>query len=367
MSDIAASLHRLSTHLAKIEIPRDSAAQMRLAAELAPALTEIRRHAAGLGHAERAELGHRIAGSAKGKQARIAHALAALATHPAYLVIPPYLLLIYLMLWVLDIAVVEQYVNDGVTYDLPNPDPSFWYQRTDTAGTHVFNQNDIYLTETIPQADQTAYWNCEVYNATFPRTDPSCVIANLFPVDPPNDPNFDYDLFLNIPFAPQNGLQFSANVQVGNLVGGSRGWGFWNTSVLPPVMQVAWFIQFNGQASGGVQPLYPNGFYAITQNGVPGLDTGPDVFKLPDLDEDAHDYQITISGDSVQYWIDGVLMHTAAAPSVPTAPMAIHIWVDNAVFGYSATSGIVHILQDTTGPRSNIVSSMQVSSPPPAG
>jgi hypothetical protein len=269
------------------------------------------------------------------------------------------LLMFYLQLWGLDIEIAERYAADPPRFDLTDPLPDFWYQRIDTAGSHAFFQDGVYLTNTIPAASSTNYYNAEIYNSPHSRQQPRCILANLFPVDSPDDlPNFLTDLFLNNPFTPAGGLELDARVQAANLVGGSRGWGFWNTSVLPLTMQVAWFIQFNGTGSGGVTPFYDDGFYAITQNGLNITTT-----KIADLDEGPHDYRITLADGLVYYFVDGNLVASASGPSVPTAPMTIHYWVDNALFGWDPTShAIVHIMQETSAPRSNIMERFRVRS-----
>ena len=273
------------------------------------------------------------------------------------------LLVLYLQLWVMDIAAAERFSADPPRFDVADPPADFWYPRVDTAGTHAFFENGLYLTNAIPPASKANYYNAEIYGSTQTKQQPRNILANLFPVDNPKDlPNLLADLFLNNPFTPAGGLEMTARIRIETLKGGSRGWGFWNTSVLPPTMQVAWFIHFNGKETGGVPPFYDDGFYAITQNGLSGYA----MTKLPDLDEDWHDYRIWIGGGQCHYFIDGDLVATVdKADAIPVAPMTFHNWVDNALFGLDKTTGeIVHIMQQTDAPRVNLTEHMRIRSLP---
>jgi hypothetical protein len=341
MADVTASQHNFSRYLAA---PADSARQARLATLLAPLVAELRQM-----------------GGDAGKPEKMAAAMAALRGGLGEEDVGLELLTLYLQLWIMDIEAAERYTAARVRFDVSDPPADFWYQRIDTRGSHDFFQDGIYLTNTIPAAS-VDYYNSEIYNGTQTKQQPRNVIANLFSVDSATDPiNSFYDLFLNAPFVPCHGLEMSTRLRVDNLPGGSRGWGFWNTSVLPPLMQVAWFIQFNGEGSGGVKPFYDNGFYAITQNGL-----GYSAVKLCDLDEAWHDYRIWIGDGAVHYFIDGACVASVTdRNTIPSSPMAFHNWVDNSLFGWdSAEKVIKHIPQTTYGPRSNFMQSVRIRSLP---
>lgn len=342
MTDATAQMQNFSRHFGG---PGDAARLSRSASLLAPAIAALREAKAG------------------GDAGKAAAALAALRAGLGEEDIDWALLTLYLQLWLMDIEVAELYTAARVRFDVGDPPADFWYQRIDKSGSHDFFQDGIYLTETIPAVSDGLYHNSEIYNSTQTKQQPRSVIANLFSVDDPADiSNLLYDLFLNTPFVPRHGLEMTARVRIDNVSGGSRGWGFWNTSVLPPLMQVAWFIQFNGQGSSGVTPFYDNGFYAITQNGLAGYS----AIKLCDLDEDWHDYRIWIGDGAVHYYIDGACVASVTDPlAIPSTPMALHYWVDNSLFGWdAATKEIVHLPQTTYGPRSNIMKTLRIRNLP---
>jgi hypothetical protein len=338
-----------------------------LIATAKPAFAGVRQAVTKLSEAERASLYGELRTMAdRNGQSRQVAALTArivgLLSHPGLGNATDDAILLYLLLWLLDQLVIADFTAMKQPFNFTNPTVDYWYQRTDTAGTHQFNTDGCYLINTIPQIPGPAadYYNAEIYNSTQTDIQPKNVIVNLFPVDDPKtDPaHFWYDLFLNIPYAPSTGLRFEASVKAENLKGGSRGWGFWNTDVFPLSMQIAWFVQFDSNPQAG---FYKNGFYAVTQNGITGLKS-PVSYQLKDLDEDWHDYRIDVTSTAVEYFVDGQSVYTETDPDViPTAPMAFHNWVDNAVFGMENNT-IIHILQTTTAPRVNRMKNLQLSS-----
>jgi hypothetical protein len=347
---------------------RAPAALPALVATLTPGVAGLKQRLAALDDGAKrsliADVGARARAEGIAASRPVVMAVAAALVSPRLRDAPADLIALYLLLWLLDQAIIAQYSAEHLPFDLKDPPADYWYARTDTAGTHQFFTGGNYLIETIPAISDEQYYNAEIYNSTQTEQQPKNVIVNLFPVDDPKDlPHFLYDLFLNVPYVPANGLAFSARVKAGNLNGGSRGWGFWNTDALPLSMQVAWFIQFQGEAKHGVQPIYPNGFYAITQNGLSGPE--PSCIKLADLDEEWHDYRIEITAQAVEYFIDGSsVAKVPDAKYIPSAPMAFHYWVDNAMFGFNDQGLLLHILQTTTAPRSNTIKDLRIRSLP---
>ncbi|WP_370154332.1 hypothetical protein [Ferrovibrio sp.] len=343
-----------------------------LVAAAAPSFAGIRQAVAKLPAAERAGLYDELnALTARNGPARrnasLAARVAGLVLHPKLGSATDDAILLYLLFWLLDQLVIADFVAMKQPFDLRNPSPDYWYQRTDTAGSHAFNTADgCYLVNSIPAIPKPSsgqalqYFNAEIYNSTQTSVQPRNVIVNLFPVDDPKtDPaHFWYDLFLNVPYSPATGLRFEAEVKASNPDGGSRGWGFWNTDVFPLSMQIAWFIQLQGQSGPGEKPLYPNGFYATVQNGL----TVRSV-PLAGVDIQAwHHYRIDVTAAAVEFFIDGQSVFAISDPAaIPSAPMAFHDWVDNAVFGFEG-GVITHILQTTTLPRSNAMKNLRLSS-----
>lgn len=277
----------------------------------------------------------------------------------------------YLQLLLVDTRLNQDYMARSPAFDLHDPLPEYWYQRCDPsdlppsapAPTHQWFTGDAYFINTIPPTDGTQYYNAEVYNATHTAIGPSNVIANPLPVDSPDDVrNSSYDMLVNLPYVARSGLEFSAEIRARGLAGGSRGWGFWNTDVFPLAMQIAWFVHYapgSKKGGGGITPIPAKpGLYACSQNGLEGVD----YFWLGDLDEHWHAYRIRTTAEGVYFFIDGKLVHTASADAVPSQPMAFHNWVDNALFGIDPKTGVTHILQKSSQPRSNAMRNCRIRS-----
>jgi hypothetical protein len=268
------------------------------------------------------------------------------------------LLILYILLLAYDLHKDTVYTLEKADIDVIDPPKDYWFQRVDGKGSHRFFDDGIYLVNSIPPAGTSTYFNSEIYNSPYTSLRPKNVVINTGLVDDPlTEPAlFLYDLFLNKPYVAKNGTIFSSRVKATNLEGGSRGWGFWNTSSSLG-MQIAWFIQFNGfQADGAPYPL--NGFWAQTQNGL-----AISMVPLPALDEGWHDYRIEMSAESVEYFVDNRSVAKVTDDSIPTSPMAFHNWVDNAVFEV-ANFSVEHVMQQTTEPRTNTTEIMRIYSGP---
>lgn len=268
------------------------------------------------------------------------------------------LLILYLLIVAYDIHKETVYELGKEAIDVFDPPADYWFQRVDTAGNHCFFDEGLYLVNSIPPANTSSYFNSEIYNSPYTSIRPKNVIINTGLVDDPKtEPAlFLYDLFLNLPYVAKNGTIFSARVKAQNLQGGSRGWGFWNTS-MGLNSQIAWFIQFNGFEPDG-KPYPLNGFWAQTQNGLQ-----ISMFPLPPLDEGWHDYRIEMTSESVNYYIDNRFLAQVTGGAIPSSPMAFHNWVDNAVFDIGK-GGVEHVMQPTTEPRFNYTEFMRVYSGP---
>ncbi len=115
------------------------------------------------------------------------------------------------------------------------------------------------------------------------------------------------------------------NIKAEGQGGGSRGWGFWNTSLDPFFGQFAWFMEITSQ-----DPRLKSTVWMMTVKGSAGKGGG---FCLTPLDPKYsvyawHQYAIVWSPASVEYFVDGriVARHTTY---VPDLGMAFHNWVDN--------------------------------------
>ncbi len=265
--------------------------------------------------------------------------------------------------------------NERNDITMVDPKQEFWFQRVDGIGSKLLFSNDgLYLVNFIPIiASSTTHYDAEIYNSPYTVLHPKNVIINTFPVDPPlkEQNKFVYDFFLNVPYAPSNGIVFSATIKAENLNGGSRGWGFWNTSLGVGTLlgygmslaslglgdNFAWFIQCEGYKPNG-DPYPWNGFWAQTRNASGKVWPPCSCIRLPDLDEEWHDYRIEINKDSVEYFIDEKSVAKVTNPEcLPNTPLAFHNWVDNALYlgdpPYIA-------LQTSTAPRINRTQSMTI-------
>jgi hypothetical protein len=163
-------------------------------------------------------------------------------------------------------------------------------------------------------------------------------------------PEIGRDTLLNIPY---KFATMKTRVRATNLKSGSRGWGFWNTMGLNNFLTVAWFIQIEGMVPASLLPPtdpptdpdklvpYPGGFYCQTTTRSSDKKELPkySFFKLPDLDEEWHDYEVEWTSQSVRFVRDGKLVHEETKV-VPQDYMAFHAWVDNVVFVYDEQSGV---------------------------
>ena len=342
----------------------DTANLLEIKAALTPKLAALKRQTEALTDAEKSALFARVRESAGkplsvGKIGESALATASFLSRlkgegsPIAAIIED----LFIDAYALNPGIVASYVAQNLPFSLKNPPRDYWYSRVDTAGSHDFFNGDNYLGNTIPKVTENKYYNAEIYNSAQTLLQPTNVILNGFPVDTLGTSSAFVDTFMNVPFAPTNGVSFSADVKVSNLKGGSRGWGFWNTNVDPLAMQIAWFIQLDGKGSDGIEPFKPNGFYAVVQNGL-NSPNGPLYQRLPDLDEEWHTYSIDVNSRGVTFEVKSAngRTHTvhSSGSNTPSAPMAFHNWVDNAVFGIDpATMMIAHLLQTTEAPRSN--------------
>jgi hypothetical protein len=268
---------------------------------------------------------------------------------------------------ILDKLENENYAATKAPIHEVNPSRDYWFERSDGPGEHQWSEDGNYLALTIPRAGTAAYFNAEIYNNPRTHIQPRNILIEPFPLDKTatkeDQHNWDWDWLRNLPYIPANRVVFQARVRAENLKGGSRGWGFWNMSLSPETMQIAWFVQYDGVKTGDLDPAVPSGFYVETQNGLSGLDKM--MYRLPDLDEDWHDYRIELNSGSVFYFIDGKLVHQVWGATVPVNAMQFHCWVDNSVFGVGPLI-VNHICQSTDFPRSNIIHSMSIVSPPNA-
>ncbi|WP_087686888.1 hypothetical protein [Pandoraea sp. PE-S2R-1] len=147
------------------------------------------------------------------------------------------------------------------------------------------------------------------------------------------------DAAFNNPFSLQRSLavRMTADIKAETSdQGGSRGWGFWNTTMNPADMQLAWFMEYSQPGADGARGVYAQtigkdaaGKWAFCQT------------KLPDaaangIYDGFHQYAVMLvsmpinaqrSANAVIYAIDGnaVATHLLKVDQ----PMAFHNWVDN--------------------------------------
>ena len=139
-----------------------------------------------------------------------------------------------------------------------------------------------------------------------------------------------------------------------NLNNGSRGFGYWNTTIDLKNTSIAWFIQLSGEKDESL-----NGFYIQCQKPMINETDLPISFtKIQDLDENEHSYMIDWKKDSIDFYVDDVIVHTETK-NVPNKNMAYHNWVDNSTFTYK-NNALVHIIHKTDKEKSNIIKDLQI-------
>lgn len=125
-----------------------------------------------------------------------------------------------------------------------------------------------------------------------------------------------------------------ANIRAEGEGGGSRGWGYWNTTMNPLVLQFAWFMEITTEKQGGHG--FDNQTWMMTVRG--GVEKDEAGFCLTPLNAaqysiyDWHNYTIEWSHGSVQYLVDGNLV-ADHQQYVPDIGLAFHNWVDNRNYG----------------------------------
>jgi hypothetical protein len=120
-------------------------------------------------------------------------------------------------------------------------------------------------------------------------------------------------------------------------INGTRGWGFWNTSLVQPLSGVAFFIYLGGPAGSTKMAgrELPRGLYAFVQKaGVPTV--------VQRLDQSAlarnTTYAVQLRPDEVVFRINGKRVFRTRV--VPSVRMPARIWVDSAGYHDVAVPGM---------------------------
>ncbi|MFP8966762.1 hypothetical protein ACKC9G_09320 [Pokkaliibacter sp. CJK22405] len=114
--------------------------------------------------------------------------------------------------------------------------------------------------------------------------------------------------------------------------GGSRGWGFWNTTMDPGMMQLAWFMEYSMPQSdtkdGQSNRTLLMQTIGRTEDGK-SLRYCSTVLDSKEFSiYDWHTYKIELRYDGVQYLVDGRKVADHRQINLEK-PMAFHNWVDN--------------------------------------
>lgn len=139
--------------------------------------------------------------------------------------------------------------------------------------------------------------------------------------------------------------------------GGTRGWGFWNTTMNPFAWQYAWFMEFTN-------PVPPNSknirktLLAMTVTRIDLDNLGGGGVCMTRLSDDVykwHDYSVIWSADAIEFQVDRKTVATHGL--VPNSGMAFHHWVDNR--NYSGIGPGNYPLSES---KSNLISNFEVYS-----
>lgn len=158
-------------------------------------------------------------------------------------------------------------------------------------------------------------------------TDAKCYLKPAGLIDAPFSVSQAREPFLNLPYAYCN-MKITMKVDNASSSVGSRGWGFWDTGI---PAQCIWFMNSNGRNADG-KPYTANGFSVL----IAGFDEKGKYYvsgkKLADLDDSAHDYEITWTKNKIEFIMDGKVVFTETQ-KIPNVNMNFHSWVDNVVYG----------------------------------
>lgn len=255
-----------------------------------------------------------------------------------------------------------------------NPPQSYWFFKTDSEGVINYTKNNVYLSLEIKPND--TYTNAEFYNnPCFNKeiVDKACEklndlkyknmlldlcknntydictnienykngLCSLFKSScsslqtnnekdylmPNNKP---FPLFYNAPYLYS---KFKTTLKIKNSKGGSRGWGFCDKSDLPNSSTYIIFIQQEGKCTDNSELCFDKDLYIL--NGffimIVTNDKKLTLFRVTDLDENWHDYEIDWKQDKIVFKIDDNVIYTETK-NIPSNNLSFHCWVDNAIF-----------------------------------
>ena len=141
------------------------------------------------------------------------------------------------------------------------------------------------------------------------------------------------DIAFNNPYSLENGpLRLMTEIRAETKdQGGSRGWGFWNTSTDPDMMQFAWFMEYS--VPEALQKTGTKPQRSVVMQSIGWDDDRKDFFvcstPLPAGDDiyQWNNYSIEWLPSMIIYIVNGkeVAQHVVAFKK----PMAFHNWVDN--------------------------------------
>ncbi|CAD6556581.1 hypothetical protein LMG27952_06143 [Paraburkholderia hiiakae] len=168
------------------------------------------------------------------------------------------------------------------------------------------------------------------------------------------------DVAFNNPWqaGPHNNVRLTTEIKAENEhQGGSRGWGFWNTTMDPLTIQLAWFMEYS-------VPGNPAASRVLLQTVTPlsskdGLMVCETTLANPGSIYAWHTYRIEWLASVVRYYVDDV--QVAEHQAVLSRHMAFHNWVDNRNYG-PEQNGLSNF--PLTGDKSNVIRSFVVEHQP---
>lgn len=258
-------------------------------------------------------------------------------------------------------------VKQGAAHPMPQP---FDMLADNPLGSSLQNHIRQYCDKPYPYREDKQAAQSPYANDSWNTTTPGRLYANPWAFTSfDNEPAWQAvrDIAFNSPYLADKAManRMTMDIKAEGEGGGSRGWGYWNTSLDPAMLQLAWFMEYSVQDAKSPHAVKK----AVVMQTISFADHGKIGIcstRLPNKDYDIyqwHRYQIEWSTQGVNYFVDGtwVASHTQV---IPNTGMAFHHWVDNRnYFGAKYGPANFPLFQA----KSNYIDSFRIEQMPESG